>query len=274
MDRRIETIALVGPSGTGKSHRAGEIAYLYNTDLIIDDGLLIEDGKIVAGQSAKREETMVKAVRRAIFVDPSHAEEARATIARLRPQRILVLGTSLNMIDRICSALELPPPALIRQIAEVASPSEIRRALRARRERGRHVIPAPTLEVKKKFSGYLVDSLKVLLAGPGEGDRELEKSVVRPTYSSLGRFTIDQGVLETIAARAAETVEGTSRVLRVRIDSGLEGVEISLELQLRYGYRLPDLLAECQERVKETVEHMTALNVLRVDTVARRLVID
>lgn len=50
----MDTIALVGPSGTGKSHRALIVAHEYDVDTIIDDGLLIKDSKIIAGYSAKK----------------------------------------------------------------------------------------------------------------------------------------------------------------------------------------------------------------------------
>ncbi|MCL4424759.1 MAG: hypothetical protein M1553_04775 [Firmicutes bacterium] len=53
----IEVVALVGPSGTGKSHRAQLVAYEEEVDAVVDDGLLIKDSKILAGRSAKREAT-------------------------------------------------------------------------------------------------------------------------------------------------------------------------------------------------------------------------
>ena len=49
----IEVYAFVGPSGTGKSYRAQMVAGAYNIKFIIDDGLLVKENAIVAGQSAK-----------------------------------------------------------------------------------------------------------------------------------------------------------------------------------------------------------------------------
>lgn len=49
----MEVYALVGPSGTGKSHRAMVVAYENGIDTVIDDGLLIRDGMKIAGKSAK-----------------------------------------------------------------------------------------------------------------------------------------------------------------------------------------------------------------------------
>ena len=43
----MKVVAFVGPSGTGKSHRAIGIAHKNNCDAIIDDGLLIKGTKIL-----------------------------------------------------------------------------------------------------------------------------------------------------------------------------------------------------------------------------------
>ena len=43
----MEIYALVGPSGTGKSHHATELADELQVNFIIDDGLLIHNGKII-----------------------------------------------------------------------------------------------------------------------------------------------------------------------------------------------------------------------------------
>ena len=40
----MDVIALVGPSGTGKSHHALIVAHKNKADAIIDDGILIKDG--------------------------------------------------------------------------------------------------------------------------------------------------------------------------------------------------------------------------------------
>ena len=50
----MKVYALVGRSGTGKSHHSMWVARENNIDYIIDDGLLVSDNKIIAGKSAKR----------------------------------------------------------------------------------------------------------------------------------------------------------------------------------------------------------------------------
>lgn len=271
----MEVIALVGPAGSGKSHRAGLVAHRHGCEAIIDDGLLIREGKIMAGTSAKREDNKMAAVRRAIFHEKEHREEVRSALWSVKPKRVLVLGTSDDMIVRICDALDLPHPEFIVRIEEIASPAQIRLARRKRRQEGKHVIPAPTFEVKKTFSGYLVDPLRFLMNREHEVDPvAVEKSVVRPTFSSLGRFFIADTVVAGIATRAAEQVDGVGRVGRVLVESRREGVSVELEIILRYGVQVWDTLREAQRTVAEQVEHMTALNVLEVNLEARRLMVD
>jgi uncharacterized alkaline shock family protein YloU len=271
----LEVIALIGPSGSGKSHRASLVAHEVGASLILDDGLLIEDGKILAGSSAKREPTRMAAVRRAIFQDPEAVRAVRAALAGRRG-RLLLLATSQRMAETIRTALGLPPVARWIAIEEVASPEEIERARRVRLEQGKHVIPAPTVEVKRTFSGYLVDPLRFILPGRHARERVIEKSVVRPTWSYLGRFTVEDTALMDIAARTAAKVPGIARVGRVAVASTPEGVMLELPVDLSWEGAEGDLtgaMRTCQRAVRAMVEHMTGLNVLRVDIRARRLLI-
>ncbi len=271
----MEVVALVGPSGTGKSHRAQLVAYDLGADAVIDDGLLVREGKILAGKSAKREETRMAAIRRAIFADPDHAAEVRAALDQVQPERLLILGTSEKMVRRIASALRLDAPVRVIPIEAVASPVEIRRARRVRQQEGKHVVPAPTFDVRRTFSGYLVDPLRLWLRSRTERARDMviEKSVVRPTFSSLGRFTIADTVVSSIAARACLQVEGISRVFRVSVEITREGVAINLDVAVRYGVQIESVLVEAQRAVKAVVEYMTALFVMTVNVHARKVTV-
>lgn len=45
-DKALRVFAFVGPSGTGKSHRAQMVAKMKNTDYIIDDAIIIKATKL------------------------------------------------------------------------------------------------------------------------------------------------------------------------------------------------------------------------------------
>lgn len=163
----MEVYALIGPSGTGKSHHAQAVAYWEGIDVILDDGLLIQGSRIVAGHSAKREPTKLQAVRRAIFTDPDHAAEVKAKLAELNPERLLVITTSKRMLRRIAERINLPEPTKIISIDDVASPRQIACAKKAREREGKHVIPVPAIEVKRNLPGILVDSLQYVFPRTG-----------------------------------------------------------------------------------------------------------
>jgi len=271
----IERIyALIGPSGSGKSHRASLVAVDRGIDTIIDDGLLIHHGRIIAGHSAKREATRMAAVKRAIFDDVSHRDEVVQALAEIAPPTILVLGTSEHMASRILVVLGLDRYSIewIR-IEEIASPEERRMAHYVRQSEGKHVIPAPTMEVQKSFSGYLVDPIRFIFRKKGD-QVEVEKSIVRPTYSSFGRFYISDTVLTALVVHAACQMSEIVRASRIMIQSTQDGVIIQLDVTLRVGLHLFGLLRQVQTEVRQHVEYMTSLNVLAVRVEARRVLWD
>ena len=121
--------ALVGPSGTGKSHRALWVAKEHNIDYIIDDGLLIRGNGVVAGKSAKREKTRVGAVKTAVFTDDEHAFEVSSALKRNKADRLLILGTSDGMVAKIAKRLGLHGIDETIYIQDISSQYEIQQAL-------------------------------------------------------------------------------------------------------------------------------------------------
>ncbi|HUI71814.1 MAG TPA: hypothetical protein VL354_14940 [Spirochaetia bacterium] len=180
------TFALVGKSGTGKSFKARAVAQKFRIDLIIDDGLLIRGQKILAGRSAKREKGILSAIKTAVFANPDQIAEVRKAIAEQSYSRILVICTSLKMLQRIVTTLGLPPIHRIVGIEDVSTKEEIARALTIRAEQGKHIIPVPAVEIKRSYPHIFFESVKILLKGKrGLRKQEaeiVEKTVVRPEY--------------------------------------------------------------------------------------------
>jgi len=188
--RGPQVYALVGRSGTGKSYKARAVAQRHGIELIIDDGLVIRNRTIIAGRSAKREKGIISAVRTAVFANPDQLAEARRVLSAERFRRILVIGTSLKMVNRIVASLELPPISRVIPIEQAASREEIARALHVRAEQGKHIIPVPSVEIKRSYPHIFFESMKELITGTRRGfgrrprDTHLvEKTVVRPPYS-------------------------------------------------------------------------------------------
>jgi len=260
-------------SGTGKSYRSSALAYEKGIEHIIDDGLLIKGSKVLAGISAKKETTKVAAVKRALFMDPDQRRSVREAILREKPESILILGTSKNMVNRIIAHLELPPVTEWIHIEDIATEKEIRTAQRQRKEEGKHVIPVPTFEIRKDFSGYFIDPLKIFRSmGKGSPSVAMEKTVVRPTYSYMGKFVISDSAIESLAVYNAEGVEGIQRVMQCNIVSKAGGVDVYMDVAAYYGVKLDKALMEVQKRIAEDMDRITGIHVLHVNVTVRKIV--
>lgn len=275
----MEVIALVGPSGTGKSHRALIVAHEHNVSMIVDDGLLIADSKIIAGYSAKKEPSKIRAVKRAIFMDEEHAKEVREAIRKNSPERILILGTSTNMVQKIVDALELPAISQIVRIEDIATPAEIAKALESRLKEGKHIIPVPTIELKPHFSGYLIDPLEIFFKKPQQSLRRKlgEKSIIRPTFSYYGKLLISDSAIASIVDYVATTDITITKTSQINIKNSLEkekGISITLDVTIKYGNPLWEIVHKAQYRIKQMVEYMTGMVVKEVNIEVKRLSID
>jgi hypothetical protein len=266
----MEVIAFIGPPGTGKSDRALVIAYENHASCIIDDGILIHHNRIVAGKSAKKEESRIAAVRRAIFQDPEQVADVRAALKQIRPKRLLILGTSDRMILRITNALDLPKPKRYIHIEEVARPEEIRKASEARHKEGKHVIPVPTMELRKHFRGYLVDSLNFFrYRKKGKMGKKLakaEKSVVRPVFSYYGKLVFADRVFFELVHYSLRDMRGKIKVTRVRSqksDKQNNGLILRLDAIVRSKgpEDMKKIIHGVRDRIQKEVEYTTGMAV-------------
>ena len=267
----MEVIGFVGASGTGKSYRALYVAKQNHIHYIIDDGLLLNSKRVLAGQSAKREKTKIASVRRALFMDNEHARRVKEAVDAYAPERILILGTSERMIRQIAKTLSLPEVSRMIHIEEIASAEEIAYAKRIRREQGKHVIPVPTFEVKKDFSGYFIDTLKIFL-NYGKAKQEpfhAEKTVVRPTYSYMGEFHISNHVLMALAKEESLKVKHVMQYYKTILHMHAMGAVLTVEIGADLGRNLEETGKEVQKAVKESIEYYTSINVLELNIVIR-----
>ena len=268
----IKVYAFVGPSGTGKSYRAQMVASENNINFIIDDGLLIKDNEVVAGTSAKKAPTKIETVRHALFLNTKEKKEIQDAIKKLEPEGILILGTSDGMVEKIAQNLELPKIEKIIYINDVATEEEIEKARRIRTTEGKHVIPVPTFEIKKDFSGYMLDPLQIFKTkGKGNTPYIAEKSIIRPTFSYMGNFTISDNVFKQIIQCIAQKNDAIYRIARIRVQKNEEGPELYVEAILNYGYNIVNELQNFKIKVKKEVERLTSMNVKNVEILAKGL---
>lgn len=264
----MEVIAFFGPPGTGKSDRALVVAYENKASCIIDDGILIYHSRIVAGKSAKREESRLKAVRRAIFWDAEQREEVRQALEKINPKRVLILGTSDRMVETICKALGLPKPSKYIRIQDVARPDEMLKAKEARNKEGKHVIPVPTMELKPYFKGYLIDPLRFFRNRKKEMPKRFseneERSVVRPVFSYYGKLSFSDRVIEALVYYAVRDMKKI-RITYVRSEKStgqMNGLILFIDVSVKPGtpQEIKKIIHTMRDRIQREIEHTTGMS--------------
>ncbi|MBN1624234.1 MAG: Asp23/Gls24 family envelope stress response protein [Clostridia bacterium] len=271
----MKVYALVGPSGTGKSHKSSLVARDMGITHIIDDGLLIGGNRVVAGTSAKREKTKMASVRHALFYTEEHRRDVARAIKTKKVDSILILGTSDKMVRSIAEKLNLPEIERTIYIQDISDEEEINTALSHRKDKGKHVIPVPTFEIKNDFSGYLLDPLYVFRRkGKNKYVSEGSKTIVRPTFSYLGSYTISNNTLFQIARHVASKVEGFESISRFRVINREEGISIEMSVVVNYNYTIINTMRLIQKNVADTLEKLTALHLASLDITVKSIVIN
>ncbi|MGN0673414.1 MAG: hypothetical protein ACI4KJ_03110 [Anaerovoracaceae bacterium] len=289
----MEVISFTGKSGTGKSYQATKLCVKMNIDAIIDDGLLIYKGQIVAGTSAKKCETKAGAVRTAVFEKEENRLAVKSKLEEIKPERIMVLGTSDKMVSWITKALDLPSPSVRLYIEDVTTEEEREKARYSRTVLGEHVVPAPMGQLKRSFAGYFMNPLRYLKsfgdqeANPSDdglnseqsgnlsdGDNgsedkhrssAMDRTVVRPQFMYHGKYIITDQVVKDIIRIVCESFSD-SLVLLDQMTSGKEfALGVTLDVRAILDESTVNHCLALQMAVHKNLEMMTSFSISRVN---------
>lgn len=274
----IAVVAFVGPSGTGKSTRAIKVARLHNISYLIDDGLLVNGSRIAAGISAKKAPTKMESVRQALFADATRSAVMRKALVENHPTVLMILGTSDSMLQKICNNLWLNQPSMLIRIEDVSTEEEMRLARNTRMTEGTHTIPVPSMEIKHEFSGYFTDPLNMLRQrfdrdrGVSPVQPDVERTMVRPTFSTLGSYSISDDALLDLIKIVLNKVPGYAEVVSFKSEKRTYGVVISLDLGIYYGFDAQKVLLEAQQSIGKSIEEYTSITMIAVNVRAKRVI--
>ena len=259
----IQVYAFVGPAGTGKSHRATHVARQNGIDFIIDDGLVISRGRILAGRSAKSEINRLRAIRRAVFEFPEHRDEVIRYLTNHTPEKIMILATSIEMINKITGRLGLNDPVKVIDITDIATPDEIQAALWERREKKQHVVPVAKAQVQHNFAGKLVSQIKGFFKGRDKDDRN---TIVKPLFSFNGKVTIESSAILDMSRKLLELRDHVRKIREIDLETFDDKIELNIEIDLNLGGRSALSIARTlQKKIRMGLSYFTGMDIRKVN---------
>ena len=281
----MRVASFTGKSGTGKSFQATALAQSRGFDAIIDDGLLIYKGRIVAGSSAKKCASKAAAMRTALFNYEDHRESVKEALRQYDPEALMIIGTSDRMTDIVADQLGVGPIEERIYIEDVTTEEEREIAKHYRVDEGEHVIPAPVGQLRRDFAGYFMDPIKHFIdkargnaVHPAdrkeEDDGPDDRTVVRPTFSYSGSFTISEQVIRDIIRISAEKYESHLAVVD-RMNNGKQtNMSVTIDVMAIRDPASVDMCIALQKDVFETLAEMTAFTIESVNVRIRDIVRD
>jgi hypothetical protein len=170
--------------------------------------------------------------------------------------------------------LELPPVSQTFFIEDISSEKEIQLARASRSRDGTHIIPLPGIEVQRKFPINLVESLEIFYR-KRYGNRKIgERTVVRPPFSYFGKLFISENAILDIIFFTIKDIKEVIRVGKTKIDINEEGILIQMNLILRYGKNIPDIVRRIQENLKKELDYITGINIIKINVLVEDLLME
>ena len=262
--RKIQVYAFVGPAGTGKSHRATHVAKQNGIDFIIDDGLVISRGRILAGRSAKSEINRLRAIKRAIFEYPEHRDEVVRYLTKHPPEKLMILATSEGMIEKIIARLGLNAPVKTIHITDISTSEEIEAALRERREKKQHVVPVAKAQIQQNFAGKLVSQIRGFFRDRDKN--ESRNTIVKPLFSFNGKVTIESDAILDLCRRLLELKDHVRKIREIDLETYDDKIEVSIELDLNLGNMSALSIAKTlQRKLRMGLSYFTGMEIKQVN---------
>lgn len=259
---RMKVYSLSGPSGTGKSTAALEVAYMHQIEGIIDDGLFIVNGQKCAGISAKFEKNSFTAVRRAIFQEQQHRTDVIEAIKDSGINSILVVGTSDKMTKQIASRLELGEIDTYIYVNDIRTAKEIRQAQFIRQMQGTHVMPIPHAQVEQNFFKRFVQKGRDIFLNKKKIG---ETTIVQPDFQQERIYIARLVYLHVLQ----HTLNHHKQIAKYEVQnlqvSTIPEMNIVIYLKSPVHYDVVNYLNQLQQDIADTFLHHFGIEPERID---------
>ncbi|WP_374723830.1 hypothetical protein [Calidifontibacillus erzurumensis] len=247
----MEIYALVGKSGTGKSTSVLQYCHEHNIPAIIDDGILVVNGRKIAGTSAKYEKNSIKAVKRATFFYEDHRKEVMNVIQMTAITKLLIVGTSVKMVNMIAERLNLGKIDKYIDITEIRSNKEINMARYMRNTQGKHVIPIPYTQVETTKLKKIIQAGKKLFSKQAKYIGE--QTIIQPRFTT-GTITIHEDVYRDYIQHICKKMKNVQNVKIIDYDfTTFQSVTVEIDLNCTLDQNIVECLKEIQKAINEAL---------------------
>jgi uncharacterized alkaline shock family protein YloU len=180
------------------------------------------------------------------------------------------------MVNKIAARLQLPPPKKIIRIEDIASQDEIEKAIRMRRIEGKHVIPVPSIEVKRNYPTIFYDAIRIFkrkggIKAIGPTPKVVEKSVVRPEYSKRGKVEISEAALSQMVLHCVQEFDSSIRCKRISVRTDDAGYRLVITVDVPVGTQLGGNIHDMQAYIIDNIERFTGILIEEVNIIIDKL---
>ena len=181
------------------------------------------------------------------------------------------------MIHKIAKKLHLNVPKKIIKIEDIATKEEIEKARHSRHNEGKHIIPVPAIEVKRKHAQIFFNSIKIFIKRKFnifKKEDVFEKSIVQPVFSDTnrGKVTISEEAITQMVMHCIKEFNPKIKVTKITLIHQSHFYKINISLRVAYGIQLSGLIHNLQNYIIENIEKFTGLIIktvnITVDTIS------
>ena len=165
-----------------------------------------------------------------------------------------------EMVGKIAMRLQLPAPEKIIHIEDISTREEIEKAIKARQVEGKHVIPVPSIEIKRSYPQIFSNTVKVFLRNRGlfgksrqNDGRVFEKSIVQPEFSKKGRIEISEAALTQMVMHCVLEHDANIKIKKLIIKTDSRGYKLVMTIDVPFGTQLTGKIHKLQQIIIDKI---------------------
>ena len=180
---------------------------------------------------------------------------------------------------KIAMRLQLPQPQKIIHIEDIASKEDIEKAIKSRQVEGKHVIPVPSIEVKKKYPQIFSTSMRDFFnkskifakANKNLTGKMIEKSIVQPEFSKKGRIEISEAALTQMVMHCVNECDPQVKIKKISIKTDQRGYRLIVTIDVPFGTQLTGKVHKLQQYIIDKIESFTGILIEEVSIIIDKI---